>query len=304
MATNSKDILLMYDAIVIGGSYAGLSAALQLARARRKVAVIDGGKRRNRFAHASHGFLGQDGRAPADIVSDGRAQLLAYPTVEWIDGLAGSASGGLDGFVVTTGGGDIEGSRLILATGVIDDLPDIPGLAERWGRSVFHCPYCHGYELGGGEVGVLAVSPLSLHQALMLPDWGRTTLFLNGAFEPDAEQTAELERRNVAVEREPIVAVGGSEADLELRDGRVVHLSGLFVMSRTRPSSPLAEQLGCAFDEGPMGPFVRTDGFKETTIAGVFAGGDAARATGSVAFATADGAMSGISAHQSLIFRK
>src|SRR5262249_54448737 len=111
-------------------------------------------------------------------------------------------------------------------------------------------------------------------------------------------------RRNVAVEREPIVAVGGNQADLDLRDGRIVRLRGLFVMSRTRPSSPLAEELGCAFDEGPMGPFVRTDAFKETTIARVFASRDAARAGGSVAFATADGAMSGISAHQSLVFRK
>jgi thioredoxin reductase len=294
----------MYDAIVVGGSYAGLSAALQLARARRKVAVIDRGERRNRFADTSHGFLGHDGRAPGDIVADGRAQLLAYKTVEWMGGLAERASPGPEGFIVWTGGAEIVGRRLVLATGVVDDLPDVPGLAERWGRSVFHCPYCHGYELGEGEVGVLAASPLSLHQALMLPDWGKTTLFLNGTFEPDVDQAAELARRNVRVEREPIVGVSGREADVELRDGRVVRLRGLFVMSRTRPASQLAEQLGCAFDEGPMGPFIRTDAIKETTVAGVFASGDVARAAGSVAFATADGAMSGVAAHQSLVFRK
>jgi len=296
---------MMFDAIVVGGSFAGISAALQLARARRRVAVIDAGRRRNRFAATSHSFLGQDGRAPGDIIADARQQLLAYPTVEWRDGEAGSAAGEAGGFSVETAGGSaLEARRLILATGVSDELPEIPGLAERWGRSVFHCPYCHGYELGGGEVGVLAVSPLSMHHALMLPDWGRTTFFLNGAFEPDEQQLAALERRGVSVEREPIERIGGEHADVELRDGRVVRLAGLFTVTRTKPSSPLAEQLGCALEDGPIGPFVRTDGFKETSVPGVFASGDAARAMGSVAFAVADGAMSGASVHQSLIFRE
>ena len=154
---------------------------------------------------------------------------------------------------------------MILATGVTDELPEIPGLAERWGKSVFHCPYCHGYELGGEDVGVLAVSPMSMHHALMLPDWGRTTFFLNGAFVPDEEQMAELAKRGVSVEMEPIERIAGDHADVELRDGRVVRLAGLFTMTQTKPSSPLAEQLGCALDEGPIGPFIKTDGFKETT---------------------------------------
>jgi thioredoxin reductase len=295
----------MFDAIVVGGSFAGISAALQLARARRRIAVIDAGKRRNRFAATSHGFLGQDGRAPGDIIADARAQLLAYPTVEWVDGEAEGAAGEADGFSVKVAGGQtLEARRLILATGVTDELPAVPGLAERWGKSVFHCPYCHGYELGGGEVGVLAVSPMSMHHALMLPDWGRTTFFLNGTFEPDEGQMAELEKRGVSVEREPIERIAGAHADVELRDGRVVRLNGLFTVTRTKPSSPLAEQLGCAAEEGPIGPFVRTDGFKETSVPGVFASGDAARAMGSVAFAVADGAMSGASAHQSLMFRE
>jgi thioredoxin reductase len=294
---------MMFDAIVVGGSFAGISAALQLARARRRIAVIDAGKRRNRFASTSHGFLGQDGRAPGDIIADARTQLLAYPTVEWVDGEAGTAAGEADRLSVETGSATLEARRLILATGVTDELPGIFGLAERWGKGVFHCPYCHGYELGGGEVGVLAVSPMSMHHALMLPDWGRTTFFLNGAFEPDDKQMAELEKRGVSVEREPIERIAGERADVELRDGRVVRLTGLFTATRTKPSSPLAEQLGCDLEEGPIGPFIRTDGFKETTVPGVFASGDAARAMGSVAFAVADGAMSGASTHQSLMFR-
>ena len=166
---------------------------------------------------------------------------------------------------------------------------------------MFHCPYCHGYELDGGPVGVLAVSEISLHQALMLPVWGATTFFLNGAFVPvPADRRAAA--RAVAVEREPIERIGG-KADVELRDGRVVALAGLLTLTRTQPSSPLAGQLGCAFEDGPLGPFIQTDAFKETTVPGVFASGDAARAMGSVAFAVADGAMSGAGAHQSLIFR-
>ena len=208
----------MFDAIVVGGSFAGLSAALQLARARRRVAVVDAGERRNRFAATSHGFLGQDGRAPGDIVADARAQLLAYPTVEWIDGEAARASGKADAFLLDTAGGDrLETRRIILSPGVTDELPAILGLRERWGRTVFHCPYCHGYELGDGPIGVLASSSASLHHALMLPDWGRTTLFLNDAFEPNDDERRQLEDRGVRIEAEAVAGISG-EADIELSD--------------------------------------------------------------------------------------
>jgi len=291
----------MYDVIVVGGSYAGMAAALQLLRARRRVLVIDAGQRRNRFATHSHGFLTQDGSAPADIAADARQQLMAYKTVEWIDARAEAAGRTDAGFSVTTNGGALDARRLILAPGVRDELPNVPGLAERWGKSVFHCPYCHGYELDQGPVGVLAVSEMSMHQAMMLPDWGPTTFFLNGAFAPDENQRAELTRRGVTVEAEPVARISGNDANVELRDGRIVHLAGLFTATRTSPSSPLAEQLGCALEQGPAGPFIQTDAVKETTVPGVFACGDAARAMGSVAFAVADGAQAGFGAHRSLM---
>ncbi|MGQ9371772.1 NAD(P)/FAD-dependent oxidoreductase [Azospirillum sp. ST 5-10] len=292
------------DAIVVGGSYAGLAAALQLARARRSVLVLDEGVRRNRFAAASHGFLGQDGRAPGAIVADARAQLMAYGTVAWLDGRAEHAERSGRGFsVVDATGRRHEARRLVLATGVADDLPPVPGLAERWGRFVFHCPYCHGYELMNGRIGVVAVSPLSMHHALMLPDWGRTTLLLNGAFEPDSGQCAQLERRGVAVEAGRIRDIGGAKADVRLADGRTLPFDGLFVLSRTRPAGPLAGQLGCALEQGPLGTVVRTSEGKETSVPGVFACGDAARAGGSVALAVGDGTLAGAMAHQSLIFR-
>lgn len=294
-----------YDAIIVGGSFAGLSAGLQLARARRRILVIDEGQRRNRFSSHSHGFLGQDGREPAAIVAEAKAQLLAYPTVSWRDAKADGAHVKEDGFAVADSGGEQhQARRLLLATGVRDELPAIPGLRERWGKSVLHCPYCDGYELGGGKLGVLASGSFSALKAALVADWGEVTLFLNGEAEPDAEATALLERRGVAVERARIVAAEGdgtAMAGLRLADGRLAPVKALFVAAGICPASPLAEELGCAFDDGPFGPLLRVDGMKQTSIAGVYAAGDAATARHSVALAVADGVVAGTGLHMSLL---
>jgi len=292
-----------YDVIIVGGSYAGMSAGLQLARARRKVLVVDAGERRNRFASHSHGFLGQDGREPGAIAAEARAQLELYQTVSWVEGRAEGARRIEGGFTVDLGNGDVATSRrLVLAAGVSDSLPDIPGLRERWGKSVFHCPYCHGYELNQGRIGVLAVSEHSMHHALMLPDWGTTTLFTNGVFVPDAEQFRQLAARGVAVEVALVREIRGAGTDVVLDDGRVIALDGLFTMPKTSLQIPWAEQLGCELEAGPMGNFIRTDAMKQTTARGVFACGDIARAAGSVALSVGDGAMAGAATHRSLMF--
>lgn len=294
-----------FDAVVIGGSYAGLSAALQLARARRRVAVIDAGRRRNRFAGASHGFLTRDGQTAAAIAEAGRADLAAYPNVRWIDGSAVDARPDRDGdgFTVELDGApQVHGRRLVLATGVRDELPPIEGLAERWGKSVFHCPYCHGYELQQGAIGILANDEMAFHQAMLLPDWGTVTLFTNGRYVPDAEQRAALDRRGVlAIDDTPVLRIEDA-ATVVLADGRRLPHAGLFTYGRLHMASPIAQRLGCEFDEGPLGPFIRTDMTKQTTVPGVFAGGDATRAAGNVAIAVADGAMAGLGAHRSLVF--
>jgi len=290
-----------YEAIVIGGSYAGLSAALQLARARRRILVIDEGLRRNRFAQHSHGFLTQDGEDPAVIATKAWAQLMAYPSVQWRDGRADGAARTETGFSISAADKTFSAKALVLATGVKDHLPALPGLEERWGRSVFHCPYCHGYELDQGQVGVIAVSPLSLHHALMLPDWGPTTFFLNEVFEPDENALKELARRGATIEKTPIRSIEG-HADVVLKDGRTLSFAGLFTMPKSEIASPIAERLGCALEDGPMGRFIQTDAMKQTTIPGVAACGDAARAAGSVALAVGDGAMAGAATHRFLMF--
>ncbi|MCQ4312841.1 NAD(P)/FAD-dependent oxidoreductase [Pseudomonas stutzeri] len=294
---------MFYDVIIIGGSYAGLSAGLPLARARRRVLVIDAGLRRNRFAAASHGFLTQDGVPPDEIAAEGRAQLMNYDTVDWLHAEVAQAERDDQGFSVTDRNGKQHRSRLlILANGVVDELPAIPGLAERWGTQVFHCPYCHGYELEQGRIGVLATSPLSMHQALMLPDWGPTTLLLNNVFEPSAEELAQLDARGTALERTKVTRLlNGEPLNVALADGRQLPFAGLFVAPRMRVSA-LVRQLGCETEEGPLGPFIKTDPTKATSILGVFACGDAARAAGSVPLAVGDGAMAGVAAHRVLMF--
>lgn len=292
---------MVFDVAIVGGSFAGLSAALQLARARRRVAVFDSGLRRNRFAVSSHGFLAQDGRAPAAIVADARAQLAAYPTVHWFDAAVTSASGSADAFSLEAGEWNHQARRVILATGVVDALPDIPGLAERWGRTVFHCPYCHGYELEQGRIAVIATSPVSLHQAQLLPEWGSVTFFLNAALSLGEDESRMLAARGVKVEATPVAAII-DDARVVLADGRSEAFAGVFTASRTAPGSPLAAQLGCEHEEGLLGPFVRTDAMKATSVAGVFACGDLARAAGNVALAVGDGALAGTGAHASLVF--
>lgn len=293
-----------YDAIVIGGSYAGLSAALSLTRARKRVLVIDAGQRRNRFAHAAHGFLGQDGRAPADIAEHARAEVAAYPTASFLAGAAVAAAPSGDGFSVTMQDGtSLTAARLVLATGVEDALPDLPGLREGWGNWVFHCPYCHGYEVAGQRLGVLAFGPLASHLANLIPDWGPTTFFTNGVIELTDAERQTFERQGLVIESGVVSALidGEGVRGVRLSDGRVVEVDALFTAVQTRLTGSLVEQLGCATDDTPLGPIVRVDMPGQTSVPGVFAAGDAAQLNKSLSGAVASGQLAGAMAHMSLL---
>ncbi|KAA0113250.1 NAD(P)/FAD-dependent oxidoreductase [Methylobacterium sp. P1-11] len=294
-----------FDAIVVGGSFAGLSAATYIARGRRSVCVIDTGSPRNRFAAASHGFFGQDGSDPRAMIAQARAQLATYPQVTFVAGEATDACVGEDFTVTLATGETLHAARLVLAHGISDVLPDLPGLAQRWGKSVLHCPYCHGYEFAERKLGVLAVSPLSAHQALLIAEWGPTTLYLDGGAMPDEATCARLVQRGIEIEPAALAALSGPGETLSgahLTDGRTVAIDALYLAPRSRLNGPLAERLGCVLDEGPFGPVIRTDAAKLTTVVGVYAAGDIARAPHSVSWAVADGVTAGVSVHQSLAF--
>ncbi|TPI53030.1 MULTISPECIES: NAD(P)/FAD-dependent oxidoreductase [unclassified Mesorhizobium] len=298
---------MQYDLAVVGGSFAGLSAAIQAARARRNVLVIDAGQPRNRFAAHSHGFLGQDGRTPGAILEEARRQLLAYPTARLVKGRADKAvANSSSDFEISTEGGETFGAaRLVLATGVRDILPEVPGLAEQWGKTVLHCPYCHGYEVSSGPLGVLATGPMSLHQAQLIADWGDVTLFGNRLIEPDAEQMSVLEGKNVRFEPAAVAELredGAGGLTVILDGGRKAGVRAIFTAPRNTMASPVAEQLGCGFTDGPLGPVISIDDRQQTTVPGVYAAGDASRAMHNIAFAVSGGAFAGICAHQSLVF--
>lgn len=291
-----------HDVIVIGGSYAGMAATLQLVRARRSVLVIDSGKPRNRFASHSHGFLGQEGAPPGEIAANARRQLEPYPTLTWLDGQVEAVSGQVDGFTITTTDGELyRGRRILLACGVVDQLPAIAGLAERWGKAIFHCPYCHGYEIGQGHIGIIGTGPMSVHQAELLTDWGDVTLLANEAVELGRDAISILEHRGVTIETAPIDKLEG-HADVAMVDGRRLHFAGLFTATRTVPSGSLVKATGCALEETPLGMQLRTDAENKTSVPGIFACGDVARAPHSVSLAVGNGAMAGAQVHRSLLW--
>ncbi|MEX0828288.1 MAG: NAD(P)/FAD-dependent oxidoreductase [Haliea sp.] len=294
------------DVVIIGGSFAGLAAAMQLARARKKVLVIDTGNPRNRFARTSHGFPGQDGRTPFEIHASLRQELAAYATVTFRNAAVVSILRQAGGFQSRLADGtQITAHRIILAYGVRDKLPDLPGLSERWGKSVLHCPYCHGFELDQKPIGVLATGDMAFHQAMMLPDWGPTTLFTHRQITLLPEQAEALSTRGIRIEETPVKELTGQSPALDgvhLQDGREIPLAGLFLAPVTSPACNLADQLGCATTNGPTGPYLEVDMTQATSVQGVFAAGDLSSPMPNATLAAAAGVIAGGAAHRSLIF--
>jgi thioredoxin reductase len=292
------------DAIVVGGGPAGLSAATWLARYRRRVLVLDSGEYRNRWAEASHGYLGRDPANPAELLARARDDLRAYPTAEVRHARAVKAAvcDGDGGFEVVTEGERLTGRRLVLATGVKDEFPDVEGFLEHYGASVFHCPSCDGYEAKGRPVVAIGWSEQVVGFALELRGWAsRVTVVTDGRrFEGDGGHRNTLERHGVAVREETALELVGSRGDLraiQLEGGETVECQLGFFSIAHHPVTGLGEQLGCERDQDG---YLIVDANGATTVPGVYAAGDVTPGLQLVQVAASSGATAGVGCALSL----
>ena len=295
-----------WDVIVAGGSVAGLSAALMLGRSRRRVLVIDAGSPRNRFASHMHGVLGSEGVPPAELVARGRAECATYG-VQFTDGTIDRIEDTEDGLSVTTTDGEVRTARaLVVATGIADELPDVPGLADRWGVTVLHCPYCHGWEVQDQRLGVLATTPMSLHQAEIVRQWSdRITLF-SAAIEPlPPEVERRLRSRGVEIVREPVAEVLGDATAIEavrLADGREVAIDAIFTAGRPVPHDGFLAPLHLERADGPFGSFLAVDPMTgKTSHDRVWAVGNVTVPMGNVPMSIGAAAMTGGAVNATLV---
>lgn len=296
-----------HDVVIVGGGAAGLSAATTLGRALRSVLVIDSGTPRNAPAAGVHGYLSRDGMNPGGLLSVGRSEVRSYGGTV-IGGEAVSARRTPDGFEVALGDGRrFSGRRLLVTTGLTDELPPIDGLREQWGKGVVHCPYCHGWEIRGQRIGVLGTGPLSVHQALLFRQWSRDiTLFLNDTVEPTDEEWDKLAARSVTVVEGAVAsvdAVDGVLTGLTLRQGSSFDVQALAVGARMEARSTFLESLGLTSQVHPSGAgrFIETDAMGATAVRGVYAAGNVSNLMAQVITAAAEGVMTGAGINADLI---
>jgi thioredoxin reductase len=293
METNANDVA------IIGGGAAGLSAALVLGRARRRVAVIDAGEPRNAPARHMHGFISRDGTPPADLLRDARAEALRYG-VQLIDERVVRAG---PGFTLTLGSGrSVAARQVLLATGAADALPDIAGARDRWGRDLLHCPYCHGWEVRDQAIGVLGTGPGSVAHAQLLRGWSDDVAYLSHTQEVSAGDRAALAARGIAVVDgvvAELVVTGDRLRAALLADGRVIERDALFIRPavRARPGSPAA-MLGCELDAAGL---VHTDAEGRTSVPGVWAAGNATDPRAQVITAAGQGSAAAIAMNTELV---
>ncbi|WUR84580.1 NAD(P)/FAD-dependent oxidoreductase [Streptomyces phaeochromogenes] len=298
-----------YEVVVVGGGAAGLSAALVLGRARRSVLVIDTGEPRNAPAAHMQGYLSRDGMSPMEFLAVGREEIARYG-VELVRDravdVAKDAAGEFD--VTLEGGRAVHGRRLVVATGLADELPKVPGVAERFGRDVLHCPYCHGWEVRDQAFGVLATTPMGVHQALMVSQWSKdVTLFLHTVAE---DELADEDLRRLAAAGVDVVPgeVAGLVVDddrlsgIRLADGTTHERSVLFVAPRAIPRTGLLERLGAELQETPFGTYAVVDPTGLTSVPGVWAAGNAIGFGEQVVNAASGGYRAGATINGELLF--
>ena len=295
-----------WDCIVVGGGAAGLSAALVLGRARKRTLVVDAGAQSNLSAHGIGGLLGHDGRSPSELYALGRGELAQYPAVEVREGTVVDGERHEQGFAVELADGTRETARrVLLATGMDYRAPDLPGVAEHWGRSVFHCPFCHGWEVRDQTLGVLDPGASGVHRALLLRGWSDdVTLFTNGPARHEAGETAQLDAAGIAIDERPVARLRAGDAleAVVFADGSERACQGLLVAVTLHQRSPLADRLGVATtDTGLAGDAIAVDGGYATSVLGISAAGDVGVEMPSVANAIAAGSTAAARIVQSLM---
>lgn len=288
---DDKDV----DVIIIGGSYAGLSAAMALGRSLRKVLVIDSGTPCNRQTPHSHNFLTQDGETPQDIANKSRAQVAAYPTVSFLEATAIKGEKIDNGFLITTMSDDsYAAEKLILATGVRDLLPDIKGFAACWGISVVHCPYCHGYEFRHRKTGILADADKAFHLATLVNNLTDDLhILVTNRADFDPEQLAKLEKHGIRIKESEIKEIEHEQGVMKsilFKDGSRESFDALYAAVPFAQHTDIPHSLGCEMTEHG---YVKVDSFQRTNIPGVFACGDNSSMMRSVANAVSSGNLAG-----------
>lgn len=291
-----------YDVVVIGGGAAGLSAALVLGRARRRVLVIDAGAPRNAPAAQMHGFLSRDGLPPATLLEIGRREVAGYGVVLAEDAATRVVNDGLSGFRIFLGeGGSVSGRRLLLATGLRDELPDIPGLRERWARDVLHCPYCHGFEVRNRKLGVLGGAPGAVRYAQIVRQWSDDVVYFAPAGSLTAPEREQLAARAIGIVEGAVQGILVQDDRLrgvDVADGGTISCEALFVPPRFVPHTDLLTDLGCALDEDGW-PITEATGL--TSVAGVWVAGNVANPRAQVITAAGEGSTAAIAINADLV---
>lgn len=286
-----------YDVVVVGGGPAGLAGATALARARRRVLVVDAGAPRNAAAEQVHNYLGREGTPPAELLAIGRAEAAGYGA-ELVDGTVLGAKADGDGFLVELADRTVPARRLLVATGLTDELPAVPGLAERWGHTVLHCPYCHGWEVRDRAVGVVGTGPLAVHGALLWRQWtADVTLFVHTGPEPAAGEREQLAARGIHVVTGEVAGIEG-DADVRLRGGELVARDAVVAVGRMTARSELLAALGLELTPMEMagtvlGEYVAADPTGRTAVPGIWVAGNVAAIQAQVVSSAAAGLAAG-----------
>jgi thioredoxin reductase len=290
-----------FEVIIIGGSYAGLSAAMALGRALRKVLIIDSGKSCNWQTPHSHNFITQDGQTPGAIAHKAKEQVLRYNSVHFVEGIAANGKKTETGFeIVTQAGQTFTSQRLLFATGLTDQMPAIQGFSECWGISILHCPYCHGYEVKNERTGIIANGEVAFHYAQLISNWTKEmAIYTNGESTLTTEQTEKIRKHEIQIIEKEIGYIAhknGNVQQIVFKDNTVTTVKAIYSRPAFEQHCKIPEALGCELTEQGL---LKVDNFQKTTVEGVYACGDNSGGR-AVSIAVSTGTVAGASLNNQL----